>query len=110
MRRSLHITEVSTLIDDEERNGGKQFHLFFASSIERGIGEVIAEGVGFTIEDAITLLNGGLANRLGEMALAGARRTQLIVLTFQLTLRCITVGIRFTDVVCERFGEQAGRM
>jgi len=49
------------VIDDEERNGGKQFHLFFASSIERRIGRVIAEGVGFTIEDAITLLNGGLA-------------------------------------------------
>ena len=69
--------------------------------IERRISKVFDERVGFTIEDAITLLNGGLTDGLGEMALARAGRTQAIVLTFRLTSPCITVGIRSTDAVCE---------
>jgi hypothetical protein len=60
-------------------------HLLFASSIERGIGEILDEFVGFTIEDAIALLNGGLADGLSEMTLARAGRTQFIVLTFRPT-------------------------
>jgi hypothetical protein len=38
--------------------------------------------VRFTVDDAITVLNGGLADGLSQMTLACTRRTQIIVLTF----------------------------
>src|SRR5205823_13545036 len=60
----------------EKRNGRKQFHLFFAILIKRRVRKVIDEGVGFTIEDAITLLNGGLPDGLSKMTLSGARRPE----------------------------------
>src|SRR5439155_22668627 len=53
----------------------EEFHLLFASSIEHCIGEVLDERVGFTIEDAITLLNAGLTNSLGQMTLARTGRS-----------------------------------
>ena len=41
-----------------------------------GIGEVIDERVGFAIQNAIALLNGGLTNRLGEMTLTRSGRPE----------------------------------
>jgi hypothetical protein len=38
--------------------------------------ELSDEDVGFTVEDAITLLNGSLTNRLSQVALARAWRTE----------------------------------
>jgi hypothetical protein len=44
--------------------------------IECGVGKLFDELMGFTIEDAIALLDGGLADRLSQMTLARARRTE----------------------------------
>jgi hypothetical protein len=52
--------------------------------------------VGFTIDDAIALLNGGLADGLSEMTLAGAGRASHIVPTFSPMYLFIIDGIRFS--------------
>ena len=53
--------------------------MFFAGAVERGFGEIIEQGVGFAIEHAIALLDGGLADGLGQVTLAGAGRTRNIM-------------------------------
>jgi hypothetical protein len=48
----------------------------FPRAVEGSLGDLFDEQVGFTIDNAIALLDGGSADRLGEMALAGARRPE----------------------------------
>ena len=62
----------SEIIDDEQRNSGKQFHVFFACAIEGGVGDFAEQGVGLAIEHAIALLDCRQADGLGQMTLAGA--------------------------------------
>jgi hypothetical protein len=50
--------------------------------------------VGFAIEDAMALLDDGDADRLGEMALAGAGRNSHILRSFRDPSPSITAGIR----------------
>ena len=57
-------------------HGGQVGEQRFARAVERGLGDLFDEQVGFAIDDAIALLDGGAANRLGEMAFAGARRPE----------------------------------
>ena len=54
----------------------RQFHVLFARAVEGGVGEFLEQGVGFAIEDAIALLDGGAADGLGQVALAGAGRAK----------------------------------
>jgi len=39
--------------------------------LNNGIGEILEAHMGFAIEDAITLLDGSLADGLGQMTFAG---------------------------------------
>ena len=71
--RELAHAEV---VDDEQRHGGQQFHVLFARAVEGGFGDFLEQGVGLAVEDAIALLDGGLADGLGEMAFAGAGRAE----------------------------------
>jgi hypothetical protein len=50
--------------------------VLLASSIDGGFGEVIEQFVGFAIQYAIALLNGGLADGLSQMTLPGAGRSK----------------------------------
>ena len=50
--------------------------MLFAGAVERGFGEIIEQGVGLAIEYAVSLLDGGLADGLRQMTLAGAGRTE----------------------------------
>jgi len=47
-----------------------------ARPLELGIREFVEEDVGLAVEDAVALLNDGEADRLREVALAGARATE----------------------------------
>ena len=47
-----------------------------AGAVDAGLGEFIEEAVRLAVEDAVALLDGGVADRLGEMALAGAGRAE----------------------------------
>jgi len=47
--------------------------VLLASSIDGGFGQIIEQFVGFAIEYAIALLNGGLADGLGQMTFSRCR-------------------------------------
>jgi hypothetical protein len=62
------------VINDEQRYSGDQFHIFFARTISDGVGQFIEQDVGFAIQHAVTLLNGGLADGLRQVTFASASR------------------------------------
>ncbi len=64
------------VVDDEQRDGRQFGDEGFAGPVERGIGELLQQGVGLAVEHAVALVDRGAANRLGEMTLAGARWAQ----------------------------------
>ena len=47
-----------------------------AGAVERRFGEIIEQGIGLAIEHAVSLLDGGLADRLCQVTLAGAGRPE----------------------------------
>ena len=47
-----------------------------ARAVERGVGELLDERVRLAVDDAVALLDGGAADGLGEVALAGAGRAE----------------------------------
>ena len=62
-QRQLAHAEV---VDDQQRDGGEQFHVFLALAIERGVGQFFQQDVRLAIEHAIALLDDGVADGLGE--------------------------------------------
>ena len=50
--------------------------MLFAFSIQRGIGQFFQQQMRFTIEHAITLLDHGVANGLGDVTFPATRRTK----------------------------------
>ena len=64
------------IINDQQGHSHQRLHVLFARAVERGFGEFIEQGVGLAIEHAIALLDGGLADGLGQVTLAGAGRTE----------------------------------
>src|SRR5258708_28894942 len=68
----LHISDNSTLVDDQQRHGGERLDELSARAVHDGIGQLVEQHMGFAIEHAIALLNGGLADGLRQVALAGA--------------------------------------
>jgi len=50
--------------------------VLFAGAVERGFSEIIKQGVGLAIENAVSLLDGGLADGLRQMTLASAGWTE----------------------------------
>jgi hypothetical protein len=62
------------IVEDQERDRGDGGQVRLAGALELGVGELLEQQMGFAIEDAVALLYGGEANRLGEVALAGAAR------------------------------------
>ena len=47
-----------------------------AGAVERGVGDLLEQRVGLAVDHAIALLDRGAADRLREMALAGAGRPE----------------------------------
>src|SRR5438552_3424240 len=64
------------VVDDEQRDAGELVHAVAARAVDAGLGELIEERVGLEVEDPTALLDGGLADCLCEMTLAGARRPE----------------------------------
>ena len=62
------------VIDDEQRDGHQPLQAFSARAIQARFGEIIEQRVGLALEDAIPLLDDGLADGLGEVTFAGAGR------------------------------------
>ena len=54
----------------------QELHVLFARAVERGFGEFLEQDVGLAVEHAIALLDGGLADGLGQVTLAGAGRAE----------------------------------
>ena len=71
--RQLAHAEV---VDDQQRHGGEVGEIVLAGAVERGVGDLLEQGVGLAIEDAMALLDGGASDGLREMALAGAGRAE----------------------------------
>jgi len=59
------------IIDVQQRDGSERFHNVLTRGLNNGIGEILEAHMGFAIEDAITLLDGSLADGLGQMTFAG---------------------------------------
>ena len=64
------------VVDDEQRDGREVGQERFAGAIDGGFGDLLEQGVGLPVRDAIALVDGGAADRLREMALAGAWRAE----------------------------------
>ena len=71
--RELAHAEV---VDDEQRDGRDVGEIVLPRTGELRLDEVLDEGMRLAIEDAMALLDHGEADRLGQVALAGARRTK----------------------------------
>ena len=69
--------------------------MLFAFSIQRGIGQFFQQQVRFTIEHAITLLDHGVANGLGDVTFTAARRYRNIMPIVRRRSRSTTSGIRY---------------
>ena len=50
--------------------------MLLALAIERGVGQFFQQGVGFAIEHAVSLLDDGVPDGLGAVALAAPRRAE----------------------------------
>ena len=65
------------VVDDQQRDGrelASMYSLRVPASV--GLGELFEQDVRLAIEHAVALLDGGEADRLGQMALAGAGRPE----------------------------------
>jgi len=71
--RQLAHAEV---VDDQQRHRRKLGEVVLAGAGKRGLGEFFEERVRFTIDDAVALENGSAAERLGQVALASAGRSE----------------------------------
>ena len=71
--RQLAHAEV---VDDEQRDGRELGEVVLARAVERRVGELLEQRVRLAVEDAIALLDGGAADGLGQVALAGAGRAE----------------------------------
>ena len=73
--RQLSHAEV---VDDEQGHAGQLGQVGLAGVGEGGLGELLEEGVGLAIDDAVALLDGGASDGLGKVAMRcqprGARR------------------------------------
>ena len=58
------------------------------------------QGVGLAIENAVSLLDGGLADGLRQVTVAGAGRSRNMMHIILSSQRCFTVGIRSTASPC----------
>ena len=67
------------IVEDEQVYGHQELHVLFAGTVESSFGQFIEQGVGLAVEHAIPLLDGGMADGLGQVAFAGAGRTRHIV-------------------------------
>jgi hypothetical protein len=82
------------VVDDEQRDGGELREGGLAGAGELGVGELVDEGVGFAVEDAVALLDDGHTDGLGEMALAGAEQSSHILRSFTAASSSTIAGIR----------------
>ena len=64
------------VIDDQQRHGRGGRRDTFWRAIERGIGDLVDQRIGFAIDDTVALLGGAAAQRLREMAFAGPGRPE----------------------------------
>ena len=73
MMRQLAHAEV---VDDEQRHGGEVGDVVLAGAVEGRVGELFEEHEGLAVADLVALLDRGVPDGLGEMALAGAGRAE----------------------------------
>lgn len=71
--RELSHPEV---VDDEQRDGRQVGEEGLAGAVQGGVGQVFEQGVGLAIQHAMPLQNRRAAQRLREVALAGAGRPE----------------------------------
>jgi hypothetical protein len=64
------------VVDDEQRDGGEVREGGLARAGGLRVGKLVDEGVRLAVEDAMALLDDGEADRLGQVALARARRPE----------------------------------
>ena len=84
----------SQVVDDQQRHGSQQVHKLLALAIERGVGQFFQQPVGFAIQHAVALLDGGVSDGLGAVALAAAGRYRNIMPIVRRRSRFTTHGIR----------------
>lgn len=62
------------VVDDQQGHGHQKLHVLLARAVERHIGQVIEQCVGFAVEHAVSLLDGRLADGLGQVTFPAAGR------------------------------------
>src|SRR6476660_3336832 len=60
------------VVDDQQRDGGEQFHAFLSRAIQSSFCNFGEQCVCLTIEHTIALLDGGQSDGLSQMTLSGA--------------------------------------
>ena len=90
----------SQVVDDQKRHSGQQVHKLLALAIERGIGQLFQQGVGFAIQHPVALLDNGLSDGLRTVTFPAARRYQNIMPIVRRRSRSTTSGIRYVGRIC----------
>src|SRR5260370_37591114 len=66
----------SQVVDKQQRHGGQHFQQLLALAIERGVGQVLHQPVGFAIQNTVSLLEDSVADGLCAGTVAAARRAE----------------------------------
>jgi hypothetical protein len=61
------------VVDDEQGHRSEVGEVLLAGAADGGVGDLLDEGVGLAVEDAVALLDGGATDGLSEVALARSR-------------------------------------
>ena len=64
------------VVDDQQWDGRQVGEDGLAGAIQRRVGQFLEQRMRFAIRDTVALLDRGAADRLGQMAFAGARRAE----------------------------------
>jgi hypothetical protein len=67
------------IVDDQQRDRGERVHVLLARAVENGFGEFLEQHVRLAVEHAIALHEGGVANRLRQVALARSAQARNIM-------------------------------
>ena len=69
LRRRVREFAHAEIVDDQQVCGAQGLEMLFACAVESGVGELFEQDVGFAVDDPVSLLDGGEADGLGQMAL-----------------------------------------
>ncbi len=86
------------VVDDQQGDGGEQFHVFLAFAIEGGVSQFLQQPVGFAIQNTVALLDDGVSDGLGAVTFpAPWRAKEQGIFAFSDPVRRVAILSQFAD-------------